>query len=201
MSPILRRLLYVIAAASMAVIGFATFHLATSRASASPAPDPLQGISAAEKAPLVTPSAAVLAQLRDPSGDALGGAILSSVRLLPTAIAGHAAYVMPSTYGDVCLFVEAFAEACGIPLTATTPALYVSFDPGGTTHAGTTAFGIAEDGVASVTLTVNGSPVTVPVKGNTFAFTGGPSVASDDITAVATNFADGHSVKLGSQGS
>ena len=45
-------------------------------------------------------------------------------------------------------------------------------------------------------MTVTGSPVTVPVKGNVFAFSAGPSVTPDGITSVTANFDDGHSVTL-----
>lgn len=190
MNTTVKRLLYVIAAVSLGVAALSAFRLVT-RASAGS--DPFQGISAAEDAPVVVPSAAALQQMSFPAA----GAVPTAARQLPSMIAGHAAYVLPSTYGGFCLFVEQLAEGCGGPLTANYPALFVSFDPGGGSSAGTTAYGVAEDGVISITMTVNGSPVTVPVKGNTFEFSAGPSVTPDGITTVTANFGDGHSMTLG----
>jgi hypothetical protein len=134
--------------------------------------------------------------MRDPvTGRAFGGADLSAVRQLPATIAGHAAYVMPSASG-ICLWVEQFGGGCGTPLTSSFPVLFSAFDPAVPGPVGTTAYGIAQDGVESITLTVNGSPVTVPVRGNAFEFSGGSSVTPDDITNVTANFDDGRSVTL-----
>jgi hypothetical protein len=194
-----KRALYFVAAASLCVIAVSAFRLAT-RASATS--DPFQGISAAENAPVLASTAPVLAQMRAVSSGNVGlrGAILSAARQLPLTIAGHAAYVLPTTTGGggFCLFVEQLPEACDAPLSdSTAPVLFVDSDPDGDGPIGTTAFGIAEDGVDSVTMTVNGNPITVPVKGNIFAFSGDSSVTPGSITKVTANFHDGHSVTLG----
>lgn len=188
---------YFVAAGSLCVIAASALSLAT-RASANP--DPFQGISAAESAPVVSPNAPVLAQMRDPAASGsvgFNGGILSAVRQLPSTIAGHSAYAIPTTSGDLCLFVEQLPEACDSPFTASMPVLFVEGDPDGPGPIGTTAFGIAEDGVTTITMTVNGNPVTVRVQGNVFEFSGGSSVTPSSITDVTANFQDGHSVTLG----
>lgn len=194
MTPIPRRALYVIAAASLCLIGASTFRLAT-RASATS--DPFQGITAAENAAVLPADAPVIAQMQPPSSGNLFGENLSAVRQLPSPIAGRTAYVMPTSSGGFCLVVPQLPEACDSPLTGSVPVLFIEGDPDGPGPVGTTAFGIAEDGVNSITMTVNGSQVTVPVKANVFGFTGGSSVTPNSITVVTANFDDGHNVTLG----
>lgn len=187
-----KRVLYLVALASVCVIAFSALWL-TTRASAST--DPLQGISAAENAPVLPSNSPALAQINDPSG--MFGEILSSVHQLPSTIAGHAAYVTPTTHGGFCLTVVQLGGACDSSFTPSAePVLFVESDPDGPGPIGTTAFGVAEDGVDSITMTVNGSQVTTAVKENTFQYVGGTSVAPGSITNVSANFTDGHSVPL-----
>ncbi len=189
-----KQLLYLAAAVSVCVIGASAYRLAT-RAAANP--DPFQGISAAENAAVLPASDPAVAQMQmlqsGPFGENLNG-----VRRLPSVIAGHAAYVMPTNTGAFCLVVAQMPEACEKPFApSTSPVLFVEgSSPAGSASAGVTAFGIAEDGVVSITMTVNGSQVKVPVQANTFEYTGGPSVTPESITNVTANFADGHSVGL-----
>lgn len=189
-----QRPLYIVAAASLCVIAASTLHLAT-RASANP--DPFQGISAAEHARVLPATSPAIAQVHPPSGEAPFGENLSGVRQLPSTIAGHVAYVMPTSSGAFCLVVPQLPEACDSALSASMPVLFIEGDPDGPGPVGTTAFGIAEDGVDSITMTVNGSQVTVPVKENVFEFSGGSSVTPTSITAVTANLNDGATVTLG----
>jgi hypothetical protein len=134
--------------------------------------------------------------MRDPAtGVAIGGSDLTAVRQLPDTIASHAVYLMPSASG-LCEWVEQFGGGCGPALSSSYPVLFSSFDPVDPGGSGTTAYGIAEDSVASITMTISGHQVTVPVKDNVFAFEAGPSVAPGDITSVSANFDDGHSFTL-----
>lgn len=199
-----KRVTYLVATVSLGVIAASTFALVT-RASANSSPNSnptppvgraLVGITAANKAPIVTPTAAVLAQMAEPSGGGFGGALLNQIHRLPTTIAGHSVYVMPSASGDVCVFVEQLPAACGAPLSGDAPLLPETFDPDGSGGVGTTAFGIAEDGVDSLTLTVGGDKVTVPVMDNTFVFNGGSTVTPDDITSFTANFDSGQRVSI-----
>lgn len=76
------------------------------------------------------------------------------------------------------------------------PMLLAEFGGQGSGGTGTTVFGVAEDDVKSISMSVSGSQVTMPVEENTFQFSSGPSVTPDSITNVTANFADGHSVTL-----
>lgn len=197
-----KRALYLVAAACLCVIAASVFKLATTRASA--APDPFRSISVAATAPLVAPSAPVIAQMKTLSAigsPGVRGQVVSAARQLPFTIAGNVAYLVPTTAGagGFCLYAgEQLPEVCDAPFSATSPPLlFIDSDPDGSGPIGTTAFGVAEDGVASVTIIVNGTPVTVPVRGNTFEYIGDSSVVPGSIGSVSANFADGHSVKLG----
>jgi hypothetical protein len=133
--------------------------------------------------------------MRDPSG--IFGELFSAARQLPSAIAGDAAYVIPTTHGGFCLVVTQLGSACDASFTdSTPPVLFIDSDPDGSGPIGTTAFGIAENGVDSITMTVNGSPVTVPVQENTFQYSGGATVTPNSITNISAHFADGRSVTL-----
>lgn len=184
MARIPRRLLLLVAAISLLVIAASALRLAT-RASATS--DPFQGISAAENAPVIPSSSPVIAEMETPSGAVPFGENVNGVRQLPAAIAGHTAYVVPTTNGDLCLFSEQLPEACNSPLSPSHPLIFII--------GGGTAFGIAEDDVASVTLTVNGSPETVLVQGNVFAYSG-QSVTPGSITSIVAHFDDGTSLSL-----
>lgn len=187
-----KRALYLTAAACLCILGFAAFHLAT-RASATS--DPFQGISAAESAPTLPSNSPALAQMQ--TGGEFFAGVVSGARELPSTIDGHNAYVMPTTSGGFCLFVEQLPEGCDSPLPSlAVPVLFAEYDPDGNGPTGTTAYGIAEDGIDSIGMTVNGAKVTLPVQGNVFQFSGGPSVAPASITDVIANFDDGHSVPL-----
>lgn len=187
-----KRALYLVAAACLGIVALSAFHL-SSRASANA--DPFQGISAAEDAPILPANSPALAQMQ--AGGGLFGGVLSGVRELPSTVAGHTAHVMPTTSGGFCLFVEQLPEGCDSPLPSlAVPVLFAEYDPDGSGPVGTTAYGIAEDGIDSISMTVNGGQVTLPVQGNVFQFSGGSSVTPGAITNVSAIFDDGHSVAL-----
>jgi hypothetical protein len=125
------------------------------------------------------------------------GEIMTAVHQMPSLVAGHAAYITPTTHGGFCFTVVQLGAACDSSFSASSePALFVDSDPDGSGPIGTTAFGVAEDGVDSITMTLNGKQVTVPVQENTFQYIGDAAVAPGSITNVSANFADGHSVPL-----
>jgi hypothetical protein len=70
--------------------------------------------------------------------------------------------------------------------------LFVVTDPDGPGGVGPTAYGVATDGVESVSFTEDNKVHTVPVNGNLFAFSGASSANVGDFTSVVANFADGH---------
>jgi hypothetical protein len=188
-----RRAVYVIALGSIGVISVSTFVLST-RASANQ--DPFQGISAAERAPAATPPAQALAQIQDGSGAALGGAVISGTRLLASTIDGHPAYVVPTEAGDFCLFIATLGSACASPFTDARPAFLVVAYPNQGSATGPIVFGLAEDGVNSLTFSLDGTEHTAPVHQNVFEYTGTPSANSGGIADVTANFMNGQAVKM-----
>lgn len=100
---------------------------------------------------------------------------MSGARLLPSTIAGHSAYVVPTEGGNFCLFVATLGTACAPPFTDARPAFLVAAYPNPGSTAGPTVFGLAKDGVSSVTFSLNGTKHTAPVEQNVFEYTGTPS--------------------------
>jgi hypothetical protein len=186
-----------IAAASLATIGIATFSL-TTRASASS--DPFQGISAAEAASVSPPSGSALTTLQSMVSHASGSVgeqNISAARLLPASVQGSPAYVLPSSDGNFCFFAEALGvDACAQPLSSTVPALLVVADNHVLDGDGAVAFGVAKDGVQSITIAVAGVKHTVPVVQNVFEYYAGPSASVDDFTTEIANLVGGQSVTL-----
>ena len=52
--------------------------------------------------------------------------------------------------------------------------------------------GAAIDGATSITITINGSQVEVPIENNAHGYQAPPDVVATDVTGAVVNFADGH---------
>ena len=83
----------------------------------------------------------------------------------------------------LCVLVARLAESCGNPLTQTEPVTFTIVDPDGPGGEPAVAYGVARDGVKSVSFTVGGRRETVPVRGNMFAY---QAQASDGSTSFST---------------
>lgn len=190
-----KRLLVLIGAASLLLIGIATVHLETS---ASAGVDPLRGISAAENAPVGAVGGSALAQLQTDrawfGGDA-AAQILSGARAI-ASVNGHQTYLVPTSRGTFCLFVEQDGEACTLPLTPSSPVLFVASDPDGPGGAGPTVYGVALDGVSSITFTEAGVSRSVAVNHNEFEFDGASSADPAGYMNIVADFVDGHTVPV-----
>jgi hypothetical protein len=194
----LKRFLTVAVIASLAVIG--TSAIALSANTSARSGDPLQGIAAVANSPAgVTDSTALttLNSLKARHSGPIGGQLLEQARLLPTSISGRHLYLVPSTSGDICMFVQAKIEACTSPLTASHPALFSVVDPDGPGGTGPVVFGVAKDGVSTISFTVAGVEQTVPVKGNVFEYQAASSVNADDITNATATSTNGQDASLG----
>lgn len=117
--------------------------------------------------------------------------VLASARLLSP---GSNVYVVTDTRGDLCVSVS-FGGGCGPPLNASHPitmgiANRGPIPPGGPLTVG----GVAIDGVTSVSFTIWGKPVTVPVENNVYVYERRKSTAHDAHCVVA-HFADGSTVE------
>lgn len=106
---------------------------------------------------------------------------------LPLRGAGKV-YAATDTYGQLCIIVEGTGPDCNLALSRLSrPALATSIDwwPHGVW--GPVAYGIAMDGVTSVSFRSKGKGVTVPVKHNLWSYVG-PNTAQASLTV---HFADG----------
>jgi hypothetical protein len=136
---------------------------------------PLSGIGAADRPRRASDivDAGVQAQLRadsPPSGgvDQIGGRITDSARLVGTLSRGKKVYAVASTKGRLCVVVAHLAESCSDSLSRAEPVTFTAAwsRPGEPAY----AYGVALDGVRSVSFDSGGSRVTVPVERNFFAY-------------------------------
>jgi hypothetical protein len=197
---LLWRVLVVAAAVSLIVIGLSAFALVTrASASATSASDPVANIAAAESTPTVGLDAADIAELPGTElqqSSSAGRQLVDEAHALPSTIDGQAAYVIPTSSGQVCFFVEHLVEGCGPALDATRPAMFGVADPDGTGGKGPIVFGLAMDGVNSVSFTENGASRHVSVNQNVFEFDGSPDASTDSYANATAIFANNQTVPI-----
>jgi hypothetical protein len=105
--------------------------------------------------------------------DLAGRPLLGESRLLGTLPTGRRVYLVPTSRGRLCVVVERLAASCGGPLTTTAPLRFAVVRPA---HGrAPVAYGVARDGVVSVSFRVDGRRVTVPVRNNLFAYQARPA--------------------------
>jgi len=198
-----KRSLAVVAVLGTLAICAASFGIA-SRAIASPSqqPSPFNLLRAAQTGPTSTLNATDLAILKGFALSAPGGSDaaeqnLSAAYALASDIGGHAAYLIPSQTGGLCFFVDADAESCGPPLTSVQPVRIGVMDRDSQDASGPMVFGLAADGIRSVSFTLGGTTRTVAVHNNVLEFDASSSVTADDVTNVTATFADGQTSLIG----
>jgi hypothetical protein len=158
--------------------------------------NPLSGIGAADHPP--TPNDAlgpeVQAQLRldeVPAGgvDQIGGRLDGSARFIGALPSGRKVFVVPTTKGRLCVVLAGMAESCGSRLTQTEPVTFTTVwgHPGERAY----AYGVARDGVKSVSFNAGDQRVTVPVEHNLFVYESEPRDSPAGFGAVAVTFTDG----------
>jgi hypothetical protein len=164
--------------------------------------NPLRGIGAADhqQAPNDALVESVQAQLRadlaPPGGvDQIGGRLAGSSRLLGTLPSGRRVYVVPTTKGRLCVVVAGLAESCGSPLTQEEPVTFTTVwrHPGEPAY----AYGVARDGVQSVSFDAGSRRVTVPVEHNLFAYESKPRDSPAGFGAITVTLADGTVQSIG----
>jgi len=163
---------------------------------------PFSGISAADRPQQARDvlDPAVVAQLRAdeaPGGDQIGTHDLRSARLVGSLPSGRHVYVVTTSKGRLCVLVARLAESCGDPLTQTEPVTFTVVDADGPGGEPAVAYGVARDDVKSVSFAVGGSPETVPVRGNMFAYQPPAFVTSDSFSSVTVRLADGSTQSVG----
>lgn len=163
--------------------------------------DPFQGISAVARPTGgqstldPTTSAEIQSLSADHAGTALAAQILSEARALPTTVNGNKIWLIPTKTGELCLFFRDL-EGCTQLMSRRSPAMFVVNGADASAGGGATAFGVAMDGVTSVSFTVGDKPQSVPVTQNVFEFQGVPGTSVADFSVPVVTFADGTSVRL-----
>ena len=163
---------------------------------------PFSGISAADH-PQRTQDVlnpAVVAQLRTdeaPGGDQIGTHDLRSARLVGSLPSGRRVYVVTTSKGRLCVVVARLAESCGNPLAQTEPVTVTIVDSDGPGGEPAVAYGVARDGVKSISFTVGGRRESVTVRNNMFAYQPPASVTSDSFSSVTVTLENGATQALG----
>lgn len=124
----------------------------------------------------------------------IGSHQLTDARQLGALPDGRPVYLVPTTMDRLCVVAAKMAESCGYPLSQKRPITLTIVDSDGSGGTGPIAYGAAEDGVASVTLTVAGADIRIPVRDNMFVLRGSADEVSSDFTGAAASFADGTTV-------
>jgi hypothetical protein len=166
---------------------------------------PLSGLTAADRpaTPADAPGEALQSQLKTdqaPAGSAIdqvGARLADSARLVGTLPNEHKVYTLASTKGKLCIAVASLAESCGPPLSHASPITFTIVDPDGPGGVAPIAYGVALDGVTSVSFRVAGAPVTVPVHGNFFAYQASSADTGSDFSAPSVTFRDGSTQPVG----
>jgi len=164
---------------------------------------PFAGIAAADRPATAgdTLDRSVVRQLRSdelpPSNpvDQIGKREIALSRFVGTLPTGDSVFVVPTTRGKLCVVVANKAESCGDPLSQEAPITFtISDDDGPRGWKPAIAWGVARDGVVSVSFAVGGRFVTVPVHNNFFAFEANPW--EHGFANLTAQLADGSAVSL-----
>ena len=121
----------------------------------------------------------------------LGKRLLDGARTLSTTIDGKHLYLVPTETGKVCLDLEDSSEGWFDPVSQANPVLLAAEDDDGPGGVGPTVYGVAMDGVRSVTFTAGGDRHVVPVTQNVFVFHGDAKMSVESVTAISATFSDG----------
>ena len=155
--------------------------------------DPLLMIGAADRPaePTDTLSPAAKEQLRENEmpGGVIGTRLVDRARLLGELPNGRKVYAVPTSKGKLCLYVDDSAESCSDPLTRERPMTFTASKVG--PNAPHVIWGAAADEVVSVSFTVAGEAVTVPVKNNFYVWAGQPTATMQLGATTAVTFSDG----------
>jgi hypothetical protein len=121
----------------------------------------------------------------------IGLHLLGESRLVGSLPAGRRIYLVPTDRGRLCVAAARLAETCSDALSDASPATFTMVDMDGIGGAGPIAYGVAIDGVRSLSFSVAGRPVTVPVHNNVFVFHGRPSDGTGDFSPATVAFTNG----------
>jgi hypothetical protein len=121
----------------------------------------------------------------------IGSHLLAESRSVGSLPSGRRIYLVPTDKGGLCVAAARLVETCSAALSTASPATFTIVDADGVGGAGPVAYGVASDAVKSLSFSVAGRPVTVPVRGNLFVFHGRSSDGTGDFSPATVAFTDG----------
>jgi hypothetical protein len=116
--------------------------------------------------------------------------LADSARRIGMLPSGHAIYVLSTTLNHLCVVVERSALACGSSLGLRHPVTIEVTRRGPRTPP--LSYGVALDGVTSLSFRAGGRIVTVPIRDNVWAYEGSSSV----LAQATVHYASGRSQEL-----
>lgn len=128
-------------------------------------------------------------------GDQIGTHLNDSARFVGALPDGRKLYVVATTKERLCVVAASLAESCGYALSHDSPITMTVVEEG--PGEPPLVYGVAVDGVDSVSFEVNGSPITVPVHQNVYAYQGSAAEAQASISGTVVQFSDGSRLALG----
>jgi hypothetical protein len=123
----------------------------------------------------------------------MGSLLPDTARLVDQLASGSRVYVISTTTAKLCVLIDLdkthFADGCGAPLTQSEPTTIESIDlvKNGPNATPPLTFGVAQDGITSVSFLADGSEQTVPVTNNVWAYEGN----SGALASLTVHYADG----------
>ena len=95
---------------------------------------------------------------------------LDTTRLVGNIPSFGNVYVITNTRGDLCTVFQGGDGSCAPPLSKSHPITFLAFNPSSTVGGTFVASGLAIDGVSTVSFTVSGKAVEVPVENNVWVY-------------------------------
>jgi hypothetical protein len=152
--------------------------------------NPFAGIASANRAQTsqdILPPA-IFAQLRLSPGIRL---LADTSRLVGNLPSGRSMYVVSASNNEICIVTvkagKLETESFGRPLDQTEPVTNATVDPEGPGGVPPLSYGVAQDGITSVSVFADGSEETVPVKNNVWAFEGD----NNALASITIHYANG----------
>jgi hypothetical protein len=163
--------------------------------------DPFAGIGAARHAqkPRDVLAPGVVAHYNQANGKLSQGIlVVNSSRRLGRLTSGHNIYVVTTTKNDLCVLVTNHGKlavvSCGNPLTQSQPVTVTStvLVKNGPNATPPLSYGIARDGITTVSFKAHGREQTVPVKNNIWFYEGNSNV----LASITIHYANGRTRTL-----
>jgi hypothetical protein len=184
----------VVAACAAFAAGISAFVVTNDGATAATAPSPSIGpVSSGQPGGLdaATLKGVQALNRKGVGATLLGQRLISDARTLPTRVDGYQLYLVPTQTGKLCLGLGNSLEEWFDPLSQTHPVLFAATDRDGPGGVEPTVYGVAIDGVRTVTFTIDGAQRSVPVTGNVFEFHGDSDSEFDSIAPISATFSNG----------